>query len=154
EMPGGRLQPLGVAWDAPGKRWFDLLPHEKTPPGDVLHWTGRYQTANTMCLVCHTTDFEKRYDPRTDTFASRWAESNVSCQSCHGPGDRHVRYETSLRGAGTPVTASPKEPHGLVVDLRFADARRKTELCAPCHSRRSELTASPRPDQPVLDNYL
>jgi predicted CXXCH cytochrome family protein len=154
EMPGGRLQPLGLAWDGPNRRWFHVLPDETLPPGDVLHWTGRYQTANTMCLVCHTTQFEKRYDPVTDAFASRWAEPNVSCQACHGPGDRHVRYETALRGAGTPIPAIPGEPHGLTVDIKGADARRRTGFCAPCHSRRSELTPSPSPGQPILDNYL
>ncbi len=154
ELPGGRLQPLSVAWDGPKKRWFDLLPKEKTPPGDVLHWTGRYQTANTMCLVCHVTQFEKRYNPATGAFASRWAEPNVSCQACHGPGDRHVRYETSQRGAGTPMEAPPREPHGLTVDIKNADPRRRTELCAPCHSRRSELVASPAPGEPMLDAFL
>ena len=154
KMPGGRLQPLGVAWDTPQKRWFHLLPNENLPPGDILHWTGRSQTANTMCIACHTTQFEKRYDPATDTFASRWAEPNVSCQACHGPGSRHVRYETALRGAGTPVPMIKSEPRGLTVDIRGADARRRTELCAPCHSRRSELTPSPVPGQPILDNYL
>ncbi|MEO8499485.1 MAG: tetratricopeptide repeat protein [Vicinamibacteria bacterium] len=154
EMPGGRLQPLGIAWDTPRKRWFHLLPNEKLPPGDILHWTGRYQTANTMCLVCHTTRFEKRYDPATDSFASRWVEPNVSCQACHGPGELHVQYETALRGAGTPIPEIPGEPHGLTVDIKGADARRRTELCAPCHSRRSELVASPAPGKPILDNYL
>ena len=154
EMPGGRLQPLNIAWDGPNRKWFHLLPGEKTPPGDVLHWTGRYQTANTMCLVCHTTQFEKRYDAVTDTFASRWAEPNVSCQSCHGPGEQHVQWETSLRGAGTPAQNSPRDPHGLSADIRAADARRRTELCTPCHSRRSELISSPAPGQPVLDNFL
>lgn len=154
ELPGGRLQPLTVAWDAPRRRWFHLLPDEKTPPGDVLHWTGRYQNANTMCLVCHTTDYEKRYEATTDTFASRWAEPNVSCQSCHGPGSRHVEWETKQRGAGPPVATDPKAPRGLTVDLRGADARKRTELCAPCHSRRSELTPKPAPGEPHLDNFL
>ncbi len=154
EMPGGRLQPLTIAWDGPNRKWFHLYPNEKAPPGDVLHWTGRYQTANTMCLVCHTTDYEKRYDPATDTFASRWAESNVSCQACHGPGDRHVQWETSLRGAGSKPASPPREPHALTVDIRGADARRRTELCAPCHLRRSELMPRSAPGQPVLDNYL
>jgi predicted CXXCH cytochrome family protein len=154
ETSGGRLQALNIAWDISEKRWFHLLPDEKTPPGDVLHWTGRYQTANTMCLVCHTTRFEKRYDPVTDTFASRWAEPNVSCQACHGPGDRHVQWETSLRGAGTPSPFPPKEPHGLTVDIKGATPRRRTEFCAPCHSRRSELAASPAPGEPLLDNFL
>lgn len=154
ELPGGRLQPLTVAWDEPKRRWFHLLPNEKTPPGDVLHWTGRYQNANTMCLVCHTTDYEKRYDATTDTFASRWAEPNVSCQSCHGPGSRHVEWETNQRGAGPAIPVDPKAPRGLTVDLRRADARKRTELCAPCHSRRSELTPSPAPGEPHLDNFL
>lgn len=154
EMPGGRLQPLGIAWDSPKKRWFHLLPNENLPPGDILHWTGRYQTANTMCIVCHTTHFEKGYDPATDTFQSRWTEPNVSCQACHGPGDRHVHYETALRGAGPPIPTVKSEPRGLTVDIRGAEARRRTELCAPCHSRRSELTASPLPGEPVFDHYL
>ena len=153
ELPGGRLQPLTIAWDGPKKKWFHLYPNEKAPPGDVLHWTGRYQTANTMCLVCHTTDYEKRYDPATDTFASRWAELNVSCQACHGPGDRHVEWETRLRGAGEKPPP-PREPHALTVNTRGADARKKTELCAPCHLRRSELMPRPAPGEPVLDNYL
>ncbi len=154
ETPGGRLQPLTIAWDNPRQRWFDLLPNEKTPPGDVLHWTGRYQTANTMCLVCHTTDYEKRYDPATDTFASRWAERNVSCQACHGPGDQHVEWETRLRGAGEKPGPLPAKPHALTVDIKSADARRRTEFCAPCHMRRSDLVPAPAPGQPVLDNYL
>lgn len=153
EMPGGRLQPLSVAWDGPKKRWFHLLPDEETPPGDILHWTGRYQTANTMCLVCHTTRFEKRYDAATDTFSSRWAEPNVSCQACHGPGERHVQWERSQRGAGTPARSAPGEPRGLTVDIRSADARQKVELCAPCHSRRGEISADPAPGQPLLDNF-
>ena len=107
-----------------------------------------------MCLVCHTTQFEKRYDPKSDTFASRWAEPNVSCQACHGPGDRHVAWETSQLGAGSPPAVSPKQPHGLTVDIKGADARKRTELCAPCHSRRSELVASPPPGEPMLDNFL
>ena len=154
ELKGGRLQPLTIAWDGPNKKWFHLYPHEKAPPGDVLHWTGRYQTANTMCLVCHTTDYEKRYDAATDSFASRWAELNVSCQACHGPGDGHVEWETRLRGAGEKPLSPPREPHALTVDIRGADARRRTELCAPCHLRRSELTPRPAPGEPLLDNYL
>jgi len=35
---------------------------EKTPPGDVLHWTGRYQGWNAMCASCHSTNLRKNYD--------------------------------------------------------------------------------------------
>jgi predicted CXXCH cytochrome family protein len=152
--PGGRLQPLSVAWDGPKRRWFHLLPDEKTPPGDVLHWTGRYQTANTMCLVCHTTNFEKRYDAKADTFASTWSEPNVSCQSCHGPGSAHVEWETSQRGGGERKQAAPATPHALTVDFRASGSRAAIDVCAPCHSRRSELATAPAPHEAVLDAYL
>lgn len=137
ETEGGRLQPLQIAWNTQAKKWFHLLPHEKAPPGDVLHWSGRYQTANTMCIGCHTTGFDKRYDAQSDRFDSHWAEVNVSCQSCHGPGSRHV--------------ASPEQP-GQLADLKTP--RAQVEVCAACHSRRSELSAMPVPGQPHLDHYL
>ena len=152
-MPGGRLQPLQIAWDSPARKWFHLLPNEKATPGDVLHWTGRYQTANTMCITCHTTGFEKRYDAQADSFASRWSEPNVSCQSCHGPGARHVQW-ARLHGEGKAAPTRPNEHHGLSVDVKTVDAHKQVEVCAACHSRRSELVATPVPGQPALDNVL
>jgi tetratricopeptide (TPR) repeat protein len=153
ELPGGRLQPLQVAWDEPKRRWFHLLPDEKAPPGDVLHWTGRYQNANTMCISCHTTGFEKRYDAATDTFASTWHAPNVGCQSCHGPGERHVGWARS-KSEGRAVADLPGERLGLVVDFRALGGRGQVEVCAACHSRRTELTATPTPGAPRLDHYL
>jgi predicted CXXCH cytochrome family protein len=152
-LSGGRLQPLQIAWDSERRRWFHLLLHEKAPPGDVLHWTGRYQTANTMCIVCHTTGFEKRYDDAADTFASRWSEPNVSCQSCHGPGQRHVQW-AQRRQQGQAVPDLAGERYGLPINLSKMSGAQQVEACAPCHSRRSELTASYVPGQPRLDHFL
>jgi predicted CXXCH cytochrome family protein len=151
ETDGGRLQPLQIAWNTREKKWFHLLPNEKAPPGDVLHWSGRYQTANTMCITCHTTGFEKRYDAQTDSFASRWSEVNVSCQSCHGPGSRHAEW--ALQRAANPQRAAPAdERKGLLADLKTPTSQ--VEVCSACHSRRAELTATPVPGQPHLDHYL
>jgi predicted CXXCH cytochrome family protein len=153
-LPGGRLQPLQIAWDVPRKRWFHLLPSEKAPAGDVLHWTGRYQTANTMCIACHTTGFEKRYDAASDSFASRWAEPNVSCQSCHGPGERHVQWAAAKAEGNKPAAPVTGQRYGLSVDFKTMGASQQAEVCAACHSRRSELSATPVPGHPKLDNYL
>ena len=111
ETEGGRLQPLQIAWNTEERKWFHLLPQEKAPPGDVLHWTGRYQTANTMCISCHTTGFEKRYDAAADRFDSRWREVNVSCQSCHGPGSTHAAWAAANPGAASA-------PTGQLADLK------------------------------------
>lgn len=152
-LPGGRLQALQVAWDEPRRRWYHLRPEERTPPGDVLHWTGRYQNANTMCLSCHVTGWEKRYDAATDTFASTWAAPNVGCQACHGPGSRHVEWARA-KAEGRPVPATPGERFGLTVDLAAVGPRGQVEACSACHSRRTELTATAPPGAPRLDHFL
>jgi predicted CXXCH cytochrome family protein len=152
-LPGGRLQPLQIAWDVPRRQWFHLLPRERAPAGDVLHWTGHYQTANTMCISCHTTGFEKRYDAASDAFASSWKEVNVSCQACHGPGERHVQW-AQLHAEGKAAPDAGGERYGLALSLKNATARQQVDTCATCHSRRSELTATPRPGQPRMDHYL
>jgi tetratricopeptide (TPR) repeat protein len=153
-LPGGRLQPLQIAWDSDRKRWFHLLPREKAPPGDVLHWTGRYQTANTMCISCHTTGFEKRYDAAGDSFASRWNEPNVACQACHGPGERHVSWARARAEDRPAAPDAAGERYGLGAALKSATAQQQVEVCAACHSRRSELTAAPPAGRPRLDHYL
>jgi predicted CXXCH cytochrome family protein len=151
-MPGGRLQPLQIAWDSDRKRWFHLLPDEKTPPDDVLHWTGRYQTANTMCLTCHTTGYEKRYDAATDSFASRWHEPGVSCQACHGPGERHLRW-ADLHAKEKKADDLPGEHRGFAQVLQ-SGAAGQIDVCAGCHSRRTELTPTFLPGRERLDQHV
>lgn len=149
ELPGGKLQALTIAWDVARKRWFHLLPEEDTPPGDLLHWTGRGYTANTMCIGCHTTGFEKHYDASADTFSSRWAEINVSCQSCHGPGAGHVAWaRTKSRDTGTGTR------YGLAADMAQMDAPARVEVCAMCHARRAELTGTFDAARPFMDQFL
>src|SRR5258708_10804809 len=67
ELPGGRLQALGIAWDARpkaqgGERWFHLYPGENLRAGDPLHWTGINQNWNFMCAECHSTRLAKNFD--------------------------------------------------------------------------------------------
>ncbi|HEV3447606.1 MAG TPA: tetratricopeptide repeat protein, partial [Gemmataceae bacterium] len=149
KLPGGKLQAFPVAWDVLGKRWFHLLPGENTPPGDWLHWTGRGQNANTTCIGCHTTGFEKRYDALSDTFSSRWSEINVSCQSCHGPGAAHVTWAKTRAPADKTATR-----YGLAVDFAGMDPHAKVDTCAMCHSRRSELTGTFNAGQHFMDQFL
>lgn len=112
ELPGGRLQASAFAWDTAKRSWFRVQSSD-------LPWTSRYQTWNTMCAECHSTAVDKGYDPATDRFDTHYREINVGCQACHGPGSRHV--------------ADPRQ--------RLA-ASRSVETCAPCHARRTALTAT------------
>ncbi|MFP6640881.1 MAG: multiheme c-type cytochrome, partial [Myxococcota bacterium] len=147
EFPGGRLQALSVAWDVEKKEWFSLYSDSEMRSDDALSLAGRYQTWNSMCAECHSTAFEKNYDKKSDTYASTWAEINVSCQSCHGPGARHVEWaRAGGQGAGGEV--------GLAVEFGVSRPRVEIETCAPCHSRRHPVSASDLTGGPLLDDFL
>jgi tetratricopeptide (TPR) repeat protein len=160
EFPGGRLQALGLAWDARpaaagGQRWFHLYPGERIPPGDPLHWTGPQQTWNFMCADCHSTNVRKGYDPATRTYKTTWSEISVGCEACHGPGDAHVAW--ARRGGAAAdaradkyLTAGLDERKAVAWSIDPATQRplrstprnsdREVEVCARCHARRAQMT--------------
>ena len=150
-FPGGRLQAPTVAWDTEKKRWFALYPNDRHAPDDPLHSTGRYQNWNLMCSECHSTDLRRNYDAKADTYDTKWAEVNVGCQACHGPGSAHVAWAKAA--AGKDAKGLDARTLGLVVDFRGNDSRYQVEACAPCHSRRQRLTDGELPGKPFLDNY-
>ena len=152
EFPGGRLQALPVAWDTRRQRWFHLYPDSPATPGDPLHWTGRYQNWNLMCAECHSTNLRKGYDAATDTYATRWDELNVGCQSCHGPGSAHLGWAETRRD-GKPAPSGAAKNYGLVVDFRAGDSRFEVDACGACHSRRQRLSDGEKPGAPFLDNF-
>jgi predicted CXXCH cytochrome family protein len=148
-FPGGRMQAFSVAWDVPGRRWFFLYPGRRIPPSDWLHWTRNGQNWNGMCAECHSTNLVKGFDPQTDTYSTTWSEEDVSCEACHGPGSRHVAW------AEVPPMGRPRlENDGLVMRTSGIGNREQVELCAPCHSRRTELGDYDHRRSELLDNHL
>jgi tetratricopeptide (TPR) repeat protein len=148
-FPGGRLQALSIAWDTERGRWFHLYPNQVIPPGDWLHWTRNAQNWNGMCAECHSTNLIKGYDAESKTFSTTWSEIDVSCEACHGPGSRHVEW------AELPPMARPeRENYELVIRTSGITNRQQVELCAPCHSRRTELGDYDHTHPELLDNVL
>lgn len=147
ELPGGRLQALGAAWDVEKQAWFHLYPTQGVDYRDPLHWSGSQQNANFMCIECHTTGFERRFDSQTGQFSSHWQALGVGCQSCHGPASNHLAW------AAEPERFDLRN-RGLVVNLRDGGNRSEVETCARCHSRRSPLSDGYRAERPLYDDYL
>jgi Flp pilus assembly protein TadD len=160
ELPGGRIQALSLAWDSRtaasgGQRWFHLYPGQKIRAGDPLHWTGLQQNWNFMCADCHSTNVRKNYDASTRTFRTTYSEISVGCEACHGPASVHValaeRKQVRL-GVDTGFRLSLDERRGVSWGRDAATGRpvrstprsteREIEMCARCHSRRSQLTDS------------
>ena len=162
-LPRGRLQALPLAWDTRpasdgGQRWFHLYAGQRIAPGDPLHWTGREQNWNFMCADCHTTALRKNYDASSDSFHTTWAALSVSCESCHGPGSRHVqsgghegltvRLDERARVTWTfdPTLARP-------VRSAPRTTSREIEVCAVCHARRAQIADGYVPGAPLMDFY-
>jgi len=148
-FPGGRMQAFSVAWDTERRRWFFLYPGRRIPPSDWLHWTRNGQNWNGMCAECHSTNLVKGYDPGTDSYRTTWSEIDVSCEACHGPGSRHVAWAEV-----PPMGRAPLENTGLVMRTSGIGNRELVELCAPCHSRRTELGDYDHRRSELLDNHL
>jgi hypothetical protein len=160
-FPGGRLRALDIAWDsrpeaAGGQRWMHLHPDAPVPHDDVLHWTGPNLNWNYMCADCHSTSLRKGYHARSDSYDTSWSEIDVSCEACHGPGSKHQQWaEAMARGEASDIadmglTVRMDERAGVAwgIDPETGQVKRSKprttaqgiEVCARCHSRRSQMT--------------
>ena len=168
-LASGRLQALGIAWDSRpkeqgGQRWFHLYPNEKVAAGDPLHWTGINQTWNFMCAECHSTELRKNYDAATNTYATAWAEIDVSCEACHGPGKAHVAWAKGDRQGPNGLAVHFDEREGVhwTPDPQTGNARRSAprssakelETCGVCHSRSAKIAEPWRPGQSLLQTHV
>ncbi|MEO2168907.1 MAG: tetratricopeptide repeat protein [bacterium] len=151
----GRLQALTFAWDSRprasgGQRWFSLQIEGEVAPGDPLHWGGAAFRWNRMCADCHSTALRKEFRPAEQAYETAYAELDVACEACHGPGSAHIAWAAAgaeephngfgivLRGRGAwhreegATVAEPVVGHG-------AAGTAELEVCAPCHARRSQI---------------
>ncbi len=137
---GGRYQAADLTFDPAKKEWFNVFGDERRQPGEWGHWRGRGMNWNSMCAHCHLTDYNKNYNPTTDTYATTWREHGVGCAQCHGE---------------MPAShVDPKrKPSGQPTSLAVADIKRAAETCAPCHARNELLTGKLQPGAPYADHY-
>jgi predicted CXXCH cytochrome family protein len=175
-FPDGRMQALGIAWDARpkdqgGQRWFHLHPDQSLHAGDPLHWTGIDQRWNFMCAECHSTELRKNYDAATDSYATTWAEIDVACEACHGPGSAHAAWAERQRswlpwgkGGDDGLTVHFDEREGVhwTIDPGSGNATRSAprtsakelETCGVCHSRSARIAEGWRPGQQLLETHV
>lgn len=148
-FPGGRLQSTRVSWDSRDKKWFHQYPGQKIHHKDWLHWTGSSQNWNTMCASCHSTNLQKNYDYVSDAFNTTWNEINVACESCHGPGGRHLDFmKTSAYKKGERL-----KNNGFLYGNEKSP-RLQVNTCAPCHARKTDLSKDLIHSDELLDDMI
>ena len=61
-----------------------------------------------MCADCHSTNLRKKFDDSSQTFSTAYSEINVACESCHGPGRKHVEMARANEGGmDLPILGLP-----------------------------------------------
>ncbi|NOQ91516.1 MAG: hypothetical protein GQ552_02225, partial [Flavobacteriaceae bacterium] len=138
----GKKQVLRVTWDSKNNKWFHQYAGDKISTHDWLHWTKTAQNWNTMCAECHSTNLKKNYFVEKDSFHTTYSFINVSCEMCHGPGEKHVNWANS----------DPKDKNYQIILGKTQ--QEQVNLCAPCHARRSKLTANLEPGKHFEDQYM
>lgn len=174
-LAGGRLQALSIAWDtrpkdSGGQRWFHLYPDEDISANDELHWTQPSQNWNYTCADCHSTNLQKNYDLKSNTYATTWSEIDVACEACHGPGSGHVEWAANPSAyasakndqKGFEVIFDDRRGVGWEIDLKTGSgvrsspitSRKEIETCARCHARSTPIWDDFEYGHPILDSRL
>ncbi|MGA2060849.1 MAG: tetratricopeptide repeat protein [Thermoguttaceae bacterium] len=168
-MDRGRLQVLPVAYDVHKKNWYDMaasgVRHFPDRRDEALDWTDRMFSFNTTCFNCHVSELSTNYDLATDTYHTTWAESGISCESCHGPGAEHARAMEAGLEITLPSPVLGEAPKGYpgvrghtskdikIIRTKEFSAEQMNDMCATCHAKLVPLSTSFLPGDMFFDHY-
>ena len=161
QLPDGRYQALSTAWDSRpgaegGQRWFHLYPDDAVDHTNPLHWTGTFQSWNSTCAECHSTNLQKNYSAEENRFDTSYSSVDVDCEACHGAGSLHVRAPETFEMALSSDTEADwlfLRRARIAQRVPALEDQRVIETCAQCHARRSQFTDDYHPGDPLLDGF-
>ncbi|MBW2174732.1 MAG: hypothetical protein JRF64_08885 [Deltaproteobacteria bacterium] len=110
EFPNGELHILPAMWIVKTQSW------QKSK-----YWSDTiYQYS---CSGCHNTGTQINYDKSTNSFKTTWSDLGVACESCHGPGSKHL---DAKKGEKASTIINP---------TKIPDPTRAAMVCGSCHIR-------------------
>jgi len=147
----GRLQTMPLAYDVNRKQWYDTADSAVRHfpggmPDEPIHWTDSMYTFNTSCYDCHVSQLATNYDPRTDSYNTKWAEPGINCETCHGPAQEHVKVCQEAPEGEIP------EDIKIIVTAKFT-ADQTNSMCAPCHAKMNPVSSSFTPGGRYYDHF-
>lgn len=137
--------PAPIRWSVTQKDWIiggfnpqDWFLADGTPDGRPFKRTEMpmIRVAEAKCNGCHTTGFVYAKDS-SGVWKARThgqGEIGIACESCHGPGSRHVDEAHAAKKSGQKLQASRT---AIVNPLTDLNAEQATQVCGQCHGRGS-----------------
>src|SRR2546426_275748 len=143
-FPDGTLRFLPFDYSPPEGRWFcQLRPGNRGwapitpaialadcdawPPTRILGSSERFQT----CQQCHGSQIEVSFDSVAKRYATRFTTLAINCESCHGPGRRHVELARSGRINATAEIG--------IRSLTTLTKDQSLQVCFQCHAVKAAL---------------
>jgi Flp pilus assembly protein TadD len=149
----GRLQVLPLAYDVRRQTWINstasMVMHESGPSAAPVDWRDHTLTFNTACYGCHVSQLVTNYDPKSDSYHTRWMEPGIDCETCHGPSSAHVQvlHEAQREKRNRP-------PDDLkIISVRKLTKAQRNDLCASCHAKLMAITTGFKPGDRFFDHY-
>lgn len=147
-MDRGRLQTLPVAYDISKKVWFDTAKSGvRHAGGTPVDWRDASFTFNTSCHGCHVSQYSLNYDLKTDTYRTTWREPGINCETCHGPGEEHIKVCKEA-----PKGTVPKDLKTTRGGRDFSHEQNNA-TCSSCHAKAIPLTQSFKPGDKFWDHF-
>lgn len=141
---GDELFELPVTYWEDGKQWINS-PGYKDGEADFT------RPIFPRCLECHATYIKPLSDdPLSNRYDKTTLETGIECETCHGPGAKHVALERRRNRVAGQNDQSILNPAHFSRD-------RQVDLCALCHNGLRQQVLAPSfsyvPGEP-LDDYL
>ena len=102
-----------------------------------------------MCASCHSTNLQKNYNIDSDSYDTTFSVINVSSESCHGAGQSHIDFIS-----GDDYWNGKRIPGSYLHLDKGSGQLAQINTCAPCHARKSNLSASLIQSGEIMDNYI
>jgi hypothetical protein len=129
------------------KAWVPITPSMSLadcgdwPPTRILGDEPRF----TNCQGCHGSQISVAFDSAARRYSTHIASLAVNCESCHGPGRRHVELARS-GGIRTAADVGMRPLATLAKDQSLA-------VCYQCHSIKDQLQRGYLPGMPLEEYY-
>lgn len=116
-----RIYMSPVTWYSRRQKW-DL-----SPGYDPNNHPGFERKASDGCMACHAGRMDVKPDKRDQFNSGVFLEAAIGCERCHGPGAKHVEFQTTKQGTDeivNPLNLSPQKRDAVCFQCHLQGERR------------------------------